>query len=338
MKKIFILIMALSVRLSIGQNATEYLNIIGNEFLEIQKNTWDYTSSAAHGRSARKIEQKRRDVVISNKDAIRKISRMKAFNGSTGLRDSALSFLKVNFAVLNEDYAKLVDLEEISEQSYDAMEAYMLAREKANETLRVAGDIMESEYTGFAREHQITLRDDNRKVTDNLEVAGKVYSHYNEVYLIFFKSYKQEAYLLDAMNRNDVNGIEQNRNALASAAAEGRQKLKPLQPYKGDASLIKACDDMLEFYSDESSEKKGLAAYFVAKDNFEKIKKSFEEKPASQRTGADVDKFNNAVNDFNRENERFNSANEALNKRRSSLINTWNSTCDRFTDRHVPKR
>jgi hypothetical protein len=338
MKRICISLMALTVGIASAQNATEYLNIIGNEFLEIQKNTWDYTSSAAHGKSARKIEQRRRDVVTSNRDAIRKISRMKAFNGSTGLRDSALSFLKVNFAVLNEDYAKLVDLEEISEQSYDAMEAYMLARERANEKLRVAGDIMESEYAGFAREHQITLREDNRKVTDNLEVAGKVYSHYNEVYLIFFKSYKQEAYLLDAMNRNDVNGIEQNRNALATVSAEGRQKLKTLQPYKGDASLIKACDEMLEFYSDESSENKGLAAYFVAKDNFEKIKKSFEDRPASQHTGTDVDKFNNAVNEFNRENDRFNSVNETMNKRRSSLINTWNSACDKFTDRHVPKR
>lgn len=191
-----------------SQTAVEYLNVIGNEFTTIQKNTWDYTSSAAHGKSARKVEKRRREVVLATRDAIRKITKLKPFNGTTNLRDSAVSFLNVNFAVLNEDYAKLVDLEEIAEQSYDAMEAYMLAKEKANDKLQDAGVMMETQYSGFAKKHNINLVQNNDKITKNLEKAGKVYKHYNEVYLVFFKSHKQEAYFVDAMQKNDVNGIE----------------------------------------------------------------------------------------------------------------------------------
>ena len=33
--------------------------------------------------------------------------------------------------------------------------------------------------------------------------ASESLSYYNQVYLIFFKCYKQEAYVLDAMQRND---------------------------------------------------------------------------------------------------------------------------------------
>ena len=36
-------------------SAGEYLDVIGKEFNEIQKNTWDYTRSVAHGKSARNI-------------------------------------------------------------------------------------------------------------------------------------------------------------------------------------------------------------------------------------------------------------------------------------------
>ena len=37
---------------------------------------------------------------------------MKAFDGSTTYRDSVVSFLNINYYVLKEDYAKIVDMEE----------------------------------------------------------------------------------------------------------------------------------------------------------------------------------------------------------------------------------
>ena len=58
------------------------------------------------------------------------ISGLPAFNGDKEYRDTAVSFMKLYYNVLNEDYAKIINLEEISEQSYDDMEAYMMAQEK----------------------------------------------------------------------------------------------------------------------------------------------------------------------------------------------------------------
>jgi hypothetical protein len=324
----------------LGQkSAGEYLEVIGKEFSEIQSKTWDYTRSVAHGKSARKVEKNRKEVVLATTAAIRKISALKPHDGDNRLRDSAISFLKVNYAVLNEDYAKLMDLEEIAEQSYDHMEAYMLAREKANDKLHEAGEMVDKEYSAFAERNNIQLITENNKLSKNMEIAGKVYDHYNEVYLVFFKSYKQEAYLLSAMDKNDVNGMEQNRSALAKYAVEGRAKLKTFTPYEKDNSISKACEEMLDFYSEESEKKfADVSAFFVAKDNFEKMKKSFEEKPAGKRTQADVDSYNKAVNDYNAASDAFNKINAELNNRRSALIVNWNKTCDRFTDKHVPKR
>jgi hypothetical protein len=342
MKKAILAALMLQWATNIGYaqaSAGDYLDLIGKEFNEIQKNTWDYTRSAAHGKSARKVERRRKEVVSSNKDAIRKISGLKPHNGNTNLRDSAVSFLKVNYAVLNEDYAKLMDMEEISEQSYDAMEAYMLAKEKANEKLHSAGDMIETEYNKFARDNGINLIEKNDKLSRNMAIANLVYKHYNHVYLVFFKSYKQEAYLMDAMSRNDVNAIEQNRSALSKTAADGLEKLKSMEAYEGDNSLVKACQDMLTFYKLEADKKlAAVSAFYVAKDNFDKIKASFETKPADQRNKEDVDRYNQSVSDYNAATNDYNKVTAELNSLRSALIQNWNQTGDKFTDKHVPNK
>lgn len=341
-KKLFFILATLTLVLAntglySQKTAGNYLESIGKEFNSIQQKSWQYTRAAAHGKSARKVDNNRRQLVTSINLAINRIQGMNDFEGNTRLRDSALSFLKVHHAVINEDYAKLMDMEEISEQSYDAMEAYMLAREKANEKLYQAGAMVDKEYSKFAADHNIQLIQSESKLSKNMEIANKVYDHYNDVYLVFFKSYKQEAYLLTAMDKSDVNGIEQNKNALIKTSAEGIQKLKTLTAYENDQSIKKACTEMLEFYNEEASKKMvDLAAFYVAKDNFEKIKSSFDAKTPDKRTPTDFDQYNAAVNDYNAASNNFNKVNQELNNKRNSLIQNWNNSTERFTDKHVP--
>ncbi|MBS1636550.1 MAG: hypothetical protein JST26_11595 [Bacteroidetes bacterium] len=316
-----------------------YLDYVGKEFNDIEENTWDYTSSVAHGKSARKVEKRRKEVISANQDAIKKIKKLSAFNGSSAFRDSAISFLNTNYAVLNYDYAKIIDMEEVAEQSYDLMEAYMLAQEKANEKLRNAGEMISSEYKKFAEANNIKLIESKDKVAKNLDVANKVYKHYNEVYLIFFKSYKQEAYLLDAMQKGDVNGMEQNRNALVKTSTEGSAKVKEVKPYQGDASVKLACDQLLNFYKEEAEKKlKDASAFYVKKENFEKIKTAFDAKAPASRTKADVDQYNKAVNEYNQASNQFNGVINECNQKRSQLLDNWNKAAASFTDRHVPKK
>lgn len=328
-----------SMRSQDTKTAIGYLDYIGKEFNDIQENTWDYTSSVAHGKSAKKVEKRRKEVIAANQDAIRKIKKLPAFDGNTAFRDSAISFLNTNYAVMNFDYAKIIDMEEVAEQSYDAMEAYMLAQEKANEKLHSAGEMIGNEYKKFAEANNIKLIEGKDKTSKNLEIANQVYKHYNEVYLIFFKSYKQEAYLLDAMQKSDVNGFEQNKNALIKTSTEGLTKIKEVKPYKGDATVKLACEQVLNFYKDEAEKKLSNAAeFFVKKENFEKIKKAFDAKPANQRTKQDVDQYNNAVNEYNAASTKFNNINAELNAKRNQLLENWNKIASNFTDKHTPKK
>ena len=69
----------------------KYMETIGKEFDDISADMWDYTNSVAHGKSARKVENRRKEVLGSIKDAQKRIGKMSDFDGDKSLRDSVLS-------------------------------------------------------------------------------------------------------------------------------------------------------------------------------------------------------------------------------------------------------
>jgi hypothetical protein len=341
MKKIFIVAFLVLLALNVGklhaQSPVEYMESISKEFKDITTDMWDYTSAVAHGKSARKVENRRKDVLKSNLDAQNKIQKMQPYQGDKAFRDSVLSFLKMSYHVINYEYGKIVDMEAISEQSYDAMEAYLLAQEKAGEKLNEASEMLGREQKTFAANHNITLNETKDKTTEKLESANQVFSYYNQLYLIFFKSFKQEAYMIDALNKNDVNALKQNTDALAKNSAEGLKKLDTVKAFKGDNSVKIAGKEMLTFYNNEATTKAPVIINFlVKKENFEKIKKAFESKSQSSRTKADVDEYNNAVSEMNKASNEYNAVNQELNNKRSALLNKWNDAVSKFMDKQDP--
>lgn len=320
------------------KDAVAYLESIGKEFKQISNETWDYTSAAAHGKKARTVENKRKDLVSQITKSITKIKSMPGYEGNTAYRDSAVAYLKLNQLVINEDYAKIVDMEEIAEQSYDAMEAYMLAKEKADDKLQAAGEMIEAQEKKFAADNNITLLEGQDKISKKLAEAGKVYKYYNPIYLIFFKSSKQEMYLIDAQNKGDFNAMEQNKNALAQTAAEGKKKLAEIKDYKGDNTVKAACLEMLTFYEKETQKFGDISNYYIQKDKFEKLKTSFDSKSQSQRTKKDVDQYNAAIAELNTATNKFNATNQTLNQNRAQLIEKWNNSSEKLIDKFVPKK
>ncbi len=341
MKTISTIVMLLFAVVSMGQNTSnpgEYMDYFSSEYLTIQENMWDYTRSVSHGRSARKVEKRRAELITATQAALKKAKNAKDFQGNARYKDSVVQYFSLIDIVLREDYAKIVDMEAVAEQSYDDMEAYMLARELANDKLKAAGDMIDREHRAFAEENNVTIIESESKLSQKMDVANKVYDHYNAVYLIFFKSYKQEAYLMDAIGRNDIAAIEQNRNALMATVTEGLEKLDTVTKYEGDPAMITATRQLLNFYQREAEDGAQAALdYLEANETFQKTKAAFDQIKEKNRTQEDVDQFNNAVNAVNKAVEKYNKSNEESNSKRAELIDNWNKTAEKFTDRHVPK-
>ena len=324
---------------SAAESPVQHMNHISEIDIQIQKKYLSYMSTIAHTNSARKMEKRREDLILSIQEASRSISRIRPYKGDASLRDTYAEFLKILLTVFKEDYHKIVNMEEIAEQSYDNMEAYLLAQEKANEKLNEAAEKIEPVYTAFAAKNNVTLQDSGKEneVSKKLRITGNVNEYYHKIYLIFFKSYHQEEYLLRAIGANNINAVEQNRNTLLKYSAEGLSKLDTVKTFAGDGSLLNNCRKMLEFYKLEASTKiPVMTEYLIKRDEFEKIQKAFEAKPQSQRSQADVDKYNKALNDMNQRINKFNQVGEEMNKARARNLDGWNNAVKQFLDNHVP--
>lgn len=320
------------------ENAGQYLDYISNANQALTAKYLAYLSAVSHGKSARKVEKRRTEVVNAIMDTRVSIQGMPSWKGDRTMKDTTVAYLKILNSVFNDDYGKIVNMEEIAEQSYDLMEAYMLAQDKAYEKLNEASERQRAVQREFAAKNNITLLENTSELNSKTKTANEVLKHTNEVYLVFFKVYKQEAYLIEAMNQKNLVSIEQNINSLKKLSDDALDKLKGLKGYNNDASLIDACRKMMDFYKSEGARANTYSDYFLKEENFNKLKKQFDSKPASKRTQADIDEYNKAVKDINTALKSFNDLNSQLNKERTSALNDWNKEYNDYLDEYMPKQ
>lgn len=334
----FFLVFSLAANAQKFSSPVAYMNEMGNSTGQISADVWDYLRTVSHGKSARKVEKRRGELKATLLDSKKSVSKLPPYEGNTEYKASVLDFLTIYYNVLNEDYAKIVDMEAIAEESYDNMETYMTAQSKAGDRLEEAADKLNEAEKKFAEDNGVTLQESSSKRNEKIKTASMVHESYNDVYLVFFKSYKQEAYMLEAMSNGDVNGIEQNRSALLATVDEGYEKLKTVHKYQEDATMIAATKDLLAFYKDEGSNSAPkMSDFYMKKEKFDHVSKTFMAIKESKRTQADIDKYNTAVSDYNTAGNDYNSLNERLNKKRADLTDHWNKTASKFLDKHVPR-
>lgn len=320
------------------ETAGEYMELLSGQETELSAKYLSYMSEVAHGNRARKSERKRQEVITEIKQSISMANKLKPYKGDVSLRDAYKKYWDVLLKVFNEDYHKIVNMEEIAEQSYDAMEAYLLAKEKADEVLSLEHDKVRVAYKEFALKNNIRLVDSDSKMSKKLRQVGDFNAYYNKVYLIFFKSYKQEGYVTKAINDKDINAIEQNRVTLQKFAEEGLSRLDTTKAFKGDALLTTACRKVLEFHKSEAIKDIPVQSEFILKQSeFEKIQKAFNAKPAAARTKADIDNYNKAIDDYNASIQTVNKSSQVLNENQIKALETWNNSSKRFMELHVPR-
>ena len=316
-------------------NVGDYLDYISKQRENINKKFLSYVSASAHGKRARKVDHLRTKLLDEVQEARMNISGMPSFKGDKEYRDTAVNFMKLYYNVLNEDYSKIIDLEEISEQSYDDMEAYMMAQEKVGEKLEEGNNKVKDALRKFAGKNNVNIVENKSELNDMMKQVNEMNVYYHDVYLIFFRPYKQETYLLEAIDKNNITGIEQNKNSLLKYAQDGIEKLSGMKGFQGDNALVFACRTMLNFYIKEVNEKMNTVSdFFLTKERFEAIKKEYDKN--RNHSKEEIEAYNKGVNDINKASDAYNVNNQYLNERRNESLDSWNKAVNTFFDDHTP--
>lgn len=314
-----------------------YMEAFAKAHNEMSRSYLAYMSAAGHGRKAKKVEKLRQKLLETIVDTRNNTRGLGAFRGDNSLRESSVDYITLVYHVFNDDYARIVDMEEVAERSYDEMQAYLLLQEMTEQKLKGAADKMRLAEKAFAEKHNIKLTDEKSEFGKKLETTSKLGHYKNQLFLIFFKCNWQDGLITEAMNNKKVNDLEQGRSALIRYASEGLSALDSLKHFNGDASLAAACRQVLNYYRKAAeNELPKLTDLVLKQENFEKIRKAFEAKPESQRTAEDVKAFNKAVNEVNAAVNNFNKINEQLHRGRQQVLQNWERTEREFTDRNMP--
>ena len=317
-------------------NPGEYMSFIGKQHENISKKYMAYASASAHGKKARKVENVRQKLLNEVQEARMNISGMPSFKGDKSYRDTSVSFMKLYFNILNDDYNKVLNLEEIAQNSYDDMEAMLMIKDGIDQKLEDGNKRVKDAQTAFAKANNVTLVEGESSVLEEkLKKVHELNKYYNDVYLVFFKPFVQEESLIESMSKGNITGMEQTKNTLKKYSQEGLEKLKTIKSFEGDNSVTAACKSLLQFYIKETDAVGTMSDYLLAKENFEKIKKDFEKK--SNPSKADVDGYNGAVNDMNKKMQKFNQVTNDLNRQRKESLDNWNKTVNQFFDEHTPR-
>lgn len=316
-------------------NPGQYMDVIGKQQENVSKRYMSYKSASAHGKREKKVENLRLKLMDEIQEARMNINSLPSYKGDKTYRDTAVSFMKFYYNVMNDDYTKIINMEEIAEQSYDEMEAYLLLEEKIQEKLAEANKRFGDAQKAFAQKNNINLIQDKSELGQMMEEVGGANKHYHEVYLIFFKPFIQEKNMVAAVSKENMTAMEQNRSAMLKYAQEGIAKLATVKGYKGDNALVASCKSMLNFYIKESEKATVVNNYFLTKEKFDAIKKEMDKK--SNKTKEDVDAYNKAVNEINKASQTYNANNTTMNEQRNENLNNWNKAVKTFFEDHTPR-
>ena len=314
-----------------------YMTSIGNAETGMNKAYMAYISASAHSTRKKKIE-KLRNVAIDNiiycQNAINNLS---PYNGDNSLKQASLNYVALCYKVFNDDYSHIVNMEEITEQSYDEMQAYLLLQQATDDTLQVAITRMTKAEKGFAAKYGVTLISQETELGTKMEQSNHMSEYRNKVYLLFYKCNWEDSQLTEAVNQKNVTKVEQFRSALNKYAIEGLKVLDTLHYYDNDGSLAATCKQALDFYKEEAeTETPKLTDFFLKEENFAKIKTAWDAKSENQRTQQDVDTYNKAVSEMNESVGVFNQVNTDLNNGRNEANKNWEQSERVFTDAHTP--
>jgi hypothetical protein len=331
-------VLLLNVFISFSQTTDDpgaYMTAISNAQTEMRQKYMAYMSAVAHGRRARKIEKMRMATLESINNSKYKTSDIHIYKGDNSLRKSSIDYIELCYRVFNEDYKHIVDMEDIAEQSFDEMQAYILLNEKTNEKIKQASDNMEKASREFAKKYNVNLVESQDELGEKLATASLLNNYRDKIYLIFFKCNWEDEEMTKAMNNKKVKDIEQARNSLIRYATEGILALDTLKTFQGDPSLANACRQSLEFYKKMGeNDVPKLTDFFLKQEDFDKAKKAMESK--SEHSKQDVDTYNKSVKDINSAANNYNQVNNTINSNRKQTLDDWNAAEKSFADDHMP--
>jgi hypothetical protein len=278
-------------------NPADYNNHVVEEQNIVMKKSIDYTMQTVHSDDENKNNEMRLEVLKQIDESIAELKNTAAYKNDAKLRDESIDVLTLYKEAFTTEFQEVNSLKKKSQDSYEAMEKYFKALDKAENKLSNASKKFAKAQLDFASRNKLTM--EKGSMQDELDIITKINQYSRALFLAQFKVSKVNAAFLDALNAQKTGAMEDNRKELLAVAASSLNNINSLPAYNGDKNYKAATIKLIQYYKSHS-EKEYLEIETILK------------KPKPENT--DIERFNLLVTAMNEEStknvQEFNKANK----------------------------
>ena len=273
------------------KNPSDYNNYIMKEMtLAVQKN-FEYISFNVHSEEFDLLEEKRNEVILQITQSREKVRNMPPLDGDFRLRDEAVEALNEYQLAFELDYKDIIGLKRKSKDSFEAMEAYWKAEDKAEDKVNKATTRLRKAQQVYASKNNMKVVEG--KADDELEQKmakiTAVNNYWREIYLQFFKVSKEYDQLWNLLSEEKAEPLDRQRKQVIKTIDSVLPILKAKTGFKGDVEFRDQTIDLIEYYKR------------VAQTDFVKIVEVLLKKPTQE----EIDLVNSIINNCNADHERL---------------------------------
>lgn len=273
-------------------NPSDYNNFIMKEVITTVQKNFEYISLTIHSEDYDQLEKKRKEVVDGIAAAKTHVREMPPLEGDSKLRDEAVDVLNEYKTAFELDFKSILTLKRKSKDSYEAMEAYFTAQDKAEEKVNKATRQLRKAQQVYAEKHNMRVVDS--KSDDVLEMKMnkiiEVNDYWRSIFLNYFKVSKQYDKLWDALSEQKATPLNHQRNLTLKVIDQVLPELNRKPDFHGDSEFRSQTINIIEYYRQ------------VAEVDFGKIVDVLNQKSMEQK---DVEEVNSIINKCNADHERL---------------------------------
>ncbi len=310
------------------EEALTYLEAISKEYESVVRSQWQYARSVLEGND---YENEKSDLLHSINEAEMRIRAIPPYRNDKSLKDSVLLFLRLNKNMIREDYTRLADLQNLESQTFEELDEFLYAQQKAYQRVSRLALNLRREEEKFAKKYGIRLVNRDDRLAKRLEKLNKLFSYYNTIYMAFYKAYSQELIVFKSIQGRQPTAISRHLSILSQYADKGIQEVRKEGGFQGDKRLFAAALNSLTFYKREATQDLvTVLAYY------QKLNRLDELREERKKGGQNAEEYNALVREINAAGNQLNEITEALNEERARLLQEWNEASSNFLALQVP--
>ncbi len=231
-------------------NPGDYNNFIMKEVITIVQENFEYISLSIHSDDYDQLEKKRKEVVEGIANAKTHVREMPPLEGDTKLRDEAVDVLNEYKTAFELDFKSILSLKRKSKDSYEAMEAYFTAQDRAEEKVNKATRQLRKAQRVYAEKNSMKVVDS--KSDDVLEKKMnkiiEVNDYWRSIFLTYFKVSKQYDKMWDALSEQKANPLSHQCDLTVKLIDQVLPELKAKPDFHGDSEFRDQTVNMIEYY------------------------------------------------------------------------------------------